>query len=217
MRVAVAGAHGKIGRLLTRLLVDRGDTVIGLIRNPDHAEDVRADGAIPVLCDLEHATDDEVTEAIAGADAAVFTAGAGAGSGAERKLTMDRDGAIRLLNAAGRAGVPRYAIVSSVGAEHPPTDDDVFSVYLRAKAEADAAVNASDREWTILRPGRLTDDPPSGSARIDSDPFRGEVARADVAAVIAAVLLEPRSVGTTFYVNGGDTPIADALNRALGD
>lgn len=170
-----------------------------------------------MLCDLEHATEGEIAEAIAGADAAVFAAGAGAGSGAERKLTMDRDGAVKLLGAARDAGVPRYAIVSSVGAENPPSDDDVFSVYLRAKAEADAAVTASDREWTILRPGRLTDDPATGRVRVDRDPFRGEVARGDVAAVIVAVLAEPRSAGATLYVNGGDAPITDALNRALSD
>ena len=216
MHVAIAGAHGKIGRLLTRILVERGDTVVGLIRNPDHADDISTDGATPVLCDLEHATDAEIADAIAGADAAVFAAGAGAGSGADRKLTMDRDGAIKLLSAARDAGVSRYAIVSSVGAENPPRDDDVFSVYLRAKAEADAAVTASDREWTILRPGPLTDDPATGHASIDSDPFRGAVARADVAAVIAAVLSESRSIGATLYVGGGESPIADALDRALG-
>ena len=216
MRVAIAGAHGKIGRLLTRLLVDRSDTVIGLIRNPDHADDIRADGATPVLCDLEHANESEIAEAITGADAVVFTAGAGPGSGAERKLTVDRDAAVKLLGAAREAGVRRYVIVSSIGAENPPGDDDVFSVYLRAKAEADAAVKTSDREWTILRPGRLTDDPATGQARIGPDPFHGEVTRADVAAVIAGVLSEPRSMGATLYVNGGDAPIADALTRALG-
>src|SRR5437763_11351407 len=125
--------------LLTRLLVGRGDTVIGLIRNPDHAADVGAGGASPVVCDLEVAGAEELAAAIAGADAVVFAAGAGPGSGAERKLTMDRDGAIKLLAAAGAAGVPRYAIISSVGAEDPPDGDDVFSVYVRAKAEADQA------------------------------------------------------------------------------
>lgn len=215
MRVAIAGAHGKIGLLLARLLVERGDSVIGLVRNPDHFGDVSAAGGEPIRCDLEHASEAEVADAITGADAAVFAAGAGAGSGPERKLTMDRDGAIKLLHAADQAGVGRYVIVSSIGAESPPDDDDVFSVYLRAKADADAAVMASDREWTILRPGRLTDDPPTGRARIDSDPFRGDVARADVAAVIAVVLPEARSVGATLYVNGGDVPVEAALDQAL--
>ncbi len=220
MRVAVAGAHGKIGRHLTRLLTGNGDTVIGLIRNPDHEGDVRADGGEPAVCDLEHAGEDAVAAAIGGADAAVFAAGAGPGSGAERKLTMDRDGAVKLLSAAERAGVPRFVIVSSIGAENPPPqadDEDVFSVYLRAKAEADAAVEQSDLEWTILRPGALTDDAAAHTIRLDRDPYRGEVARADVAAVIAAVLSEPRSVHATLYVNGGETPIAAAIDQALND
>jgi nucleoside-diphosphate-sugar epimerase len=162
MHVAIAGAHGKIAMLLTRRLAARGDTVTGIIRNPDHADDVRGAGADPVVRDLEHAPPAEIAEAISGADAAVFAAGAGPGSGAARKLTMDRDGAITFLEAATSAGVPRFVIVSSVGAESPPDDDDVFSVYLRAKAEADVAVKASDRKWTVLRPGGLTDDPGTG-------------------------------------------------------
>ena len=116
MRVVIAGAHGKIGRLLTARLAGR-DTVLGLISNPDHATDVEADGGQPIICDLEQADRDEVAELIVAADAVVFAAGAGPGSGAERKLTMDRDGAIKLLGAASDAHVPRYVIISSVGAE----------------------------------------------------------------------------------------------------
>src|SRR5918992_3034135 len=155
MDVVIAGGHGKIGRRLARLLVARGDRVRGLIRNPDHAEDLRADGSEPLLCDLESASVADVAEAIAGADAVVFAAGAGPGSGAQRKLTMDRDGAIKLLEAAQAVAAPRYVMVSSVGAESPPDGDDVFNVYLRAKAEADRAVASSDRAWTIVRPGML--------------------------------------------------------------
>jgi uncharacterized protein YbjT (DUF2867 family) len=215
MDVVIAGAHGKVARRLTRLLAARGDRVRALIRNPDHADDVRSDGAEPIVCDLEHAGDDEIAAAVAGADGVVFAAGAGPGSGAQRKSTMDRDGAIRLLAAARAADVGRYVIVSSVGAEAPPEGDDVFSVYLRAKAEADDAVRASDREWTIVRPGGLTDEPRTGSVRIDTEPFRGSVSRDDVAAVLAALLAEPRSVGATLYVNGGDVPVAEALAAAL--
>src|SRR5579864_9412159 len=145
--VAIAGGHGKIALSLTELLRGRGERVIGLIRNPDHADDVRARGGEPVVCDLEHADVSEVAEALTGASAVVFAAGAGPGSGAERKLTMDRDGAIKLLEASVAAGAGRYLIVSSVGAENPPSGDEVFSVYLRAKAEADQAVQSSDREW----------------------------------------------------------------------
>jgi nucleoside-diphosphate-sugar epimerase len=215
MIVAIAGAHGKIAMRLTRLLTAGGDTVIGLIRNPGQADEITAQGGSPVVADLEGATADEVAAAIAGADAAVFAAGAGAGSGAERKLTMDRDGAIKLLRAASAAGVPRYLIISSVGAEAPPEGDDVFSVYLRAKAEADEAVRASDRDWTIVRPGGLTDDRGTGLVRIDSEPFRGRVARDDVAAVLARLLHDPRSSQRSLYVNGGDEPIEQALEAVL--
>jgi nucleoside-diphosphate-sugar epimerase len=211
MHVAIAGAHGKIAMLLTRRLAAGGDTVTGLIRNPDHAGDVRGAGADPVVRDLEQASPAEVAEAIGGADAAVFAAGAGPGSGSARKLTMDRDGAITFLEAATSAGVPRFVVVSSVGAESPPDDDDVFSVYLRAKAEADAAVKASDRRWTVLRPGGLTDDPGTGLVHISKKPFRGRVPREDVAAVIEAVLDGPRAVGRVLYVNGGEDTIEKAL------
>jgi uncharacterized protein YbjT (DUF2867 family) len=211
MQVAIAGAHGKIAMRLTRLLASNGHSVTGLIRNPDHADDVRSEGGDPVVCDLEKASVDEIAAAIAGADAAVFAAGAGPGSGAARKLTMDRDGAIKLLRAAASVDAPRYLIVSSIGAENPPGGGDVFSAYLRAKAEADAAVQASDRDWTIVRPGRLTDEPGTGRVRIQSDPFRGAVARDDVAAVLGALIEAPRAIRRVLYVNGGDDPIEQAL------
>lgn len=214
MLVAIAGAHGKIAMRLTARLVARGDDVIGLIRNPDHAADLRAIGAEPVVCDLEQASAEEIAGQVAQADAAVFAAGAGPGSGAERKLTMDRDGAVKLLEATSERAVP-YVIVSSVGAENPPGDDDVFSVYLRAKAEADAAVQASDRDWTIVRPGRLTDDPGTGRVRIDTSPFRGEVPREDVAAVLDTVLHDSRASRRTLYVNGGEQPVEQALEEAF--
>jgi uncharacterized protein YbjT (DUF2867 family) len=216
MDVAIAGGHGKIGRRLARLLVARGDRVRGLIRNRDHAEDLRQDGSEPVVCDLESASVADVVEAISGADAVVFAAGAGPGSGAERKLTMDRDGATKLVEAARAAGIPRYVIVSSVGAESPPAGDDVFSVYLRAKAEADAALMESDLHWTVVRPGMLTDEPGRGRVRIQPEPIRAEVPRDDVAAVLAAVVDESRAVGRVLYVVGGEDPVQDALVAALG-
>jgi uncharacterized protein YbjT (DUF2867 family) len=216
MNVAIAGAHGKVARRLARLLVARGDRVRGLIRNPDHAADLRADGAEPIVCDLEAAGAEEIGAAIAGADAVVFAAGAGPGSGPERKFTMDREGAIKLLEAARRENVERYVMVSSIGAESPPRGDDVFSVYLRAKAEADRALAESDRVWTIVRPGSLTDDPGKGRARIGSEPVRGKVPRDDVAAVLAAVLSERGAKGLILYVSGGDDPIEAALAAMLG-
>jgi nucleoside-diphosphate-sugar epimerase len=216
VRVAIAGAHGKIAQRLIALLVARDDTVTGLIRNPDHAADIRARGADPVVCDLERATVEDVAAAVAGSDAVVFAAGAGAGSGAERKLTMDRDGAVKLLDATAADATP-YVIVSSVGAENPPpeSDEEVFSVYLRAKAAADAAVMASDRPWTVVRPGALTDDSGTHRIRIDTAPFRGRVSRDDVAEVLAGLLHDPRASRRILYVNGGDEPIAEALERVL--
>jgi nucleoside-diphosphate-sugar epimerase len=202
---------------LSALLVGQGDTVIGLIRNPDHASDVGRQGASVVVCDLEHATVDEIAVAIGRADAAVFAAGAGPGSGAERKLTMDRDGAVKLLRAATAAGARRFQIISAVGAGSPPGGDDAFSVYLRAKSEADEAVAASDRDWTIVRPGGLTDDPGTGRVRIESTPFRGQIPRDDVAAVLARLLRDPRSARRLLYVNGGDQPVKQAVEAFLSE
>ena len=216
MIVAIAGAHGKIAMRLIGLLAANGDGVIGLIRNPEHAAEVERQGASSIVCDLEHAAVDEIAAAITGADAAVFVAGAGAGSGAERKLTMDRDGALKLLDAAAAAGARRYVIVSSIGAENPPDGDDVFSVYLRAKAEADEAVRASDRDWTIVRPGALTDEAGTGRVRVQSAPFRGQIPRDDVAAVLGRLLQDPRASRRILYVNAGEEPVEQALAEVLG-
>ena len=210
MRIVIAGAHGQIGIRLVRLLAARGDEALGLIRNPDHADDVSAAGATPVICDLETASADEVAQAVGAVDVAVFAAGAGPGSGAERKLTMDRDGAIKLLKAS-EAAAARYLVVSSVGAESPPGGDGVFEIYLRAKADADAAVTASERPWVIIRPGPLTDEPGTGQVRIGTDPFRDAVTRDDVAAVLAAVIADPGVDRKILYLSGGDVPIAQAL------
>ena len=215
MYVVIAGGHGKIARRLGRLLVARGDDVRGLIRNPDHAADVEADGVHAVVCDLEQASVAEIASNIETADAVVFAAGAGPGSGAERKGSMDRDGAIKLVEAARSAGVDRYLIISSIGAENPPGGDDVFSVYLHAKAEADQAVMASDRAWTVVRPGFLTDDPGAGVVRIDTEPFRTEVTRDDVAAVLAGLIHEPRSAGLVLYVGSGEDPIEWAVDAVV--
>jgi nucleoside-diphosphate-sugar epimerase len=213
MRVAIVGGHGKIALHLTRLLTARSATVVSLIRNPAHAEDIRAVGGEPVVCDIEHASVAEIADAIGSSDAVVFAAGAGPGSSAARKLTVDRDGAIKLLEASVSAEVPRYLIISSVGAEAPPEGGDVFSVYLRAKAEADAAVQASDRDWTIVRPGRLTDDAGHGRVRIDTEPYRGEIAREDVASVLDALLQARRATHLVLYVNGGEDRVQQAVEQ----
>src|SRR5690242_16580032 len=213
--VAIAGAHGKIALRLTRLLSADGNSVIGLIRTPDQATDVSDRGGSPTLCDLESASEEQIATAIKGADAAVFAAGAGGGSTGARTLTVDRDGAIKLLHAAASAGVPRYLIISAGGAEDRPDGDDGLSVYLRAKADADAAVQSSDREWTILRPGPLTDDRGTGRARLDPTPGRGTVSRDDVAAVLARLIHDARAAHLVLYINGGDQPLDQALEAAL--
>jgi uncharacterized protein YbjT (DUF2867 family) len=210
MKVALAGGHGRVARLLEGLLVKRGDQAVGLIRNSDHADDLRELGAEPVLCDLE--ADDDVAAAIAGADAVVFAAGAGPGSGAERKRTMDLGGALKLIEAASAGGIQRFVMVSSMGAANPPGQGgDAFGEYLRAKGEADRALAASGLDYTIVRPGRLTDDPPSGAVTLAESVDRGSVSRADVAAVILGVLDADNAIGKTFELVSGPTPIDEAI------
>jgi nucleoside-diphosphate-sugar epimerase len=214
--LAIAGGHGKIAMLLGGLLVDRGDTVRGLIRNPDHEGELRAAGIEPVLCDLE--ADGDVAAAVRGADAIVFAAGAGPGSGAARKATMDLGGAVKLIDAAKAEGVSRYLIVSSMGAADPPAEgadvpgrDAVFAAYLHAKAGADEALRASGLDFTVVRPGALTDDPGTGLVSAAERLDRGQIPRADVAAVLLACLDEPGTIGKSFDLTSGDTPIPAAL------
>jgi uncharacterized protein YbjT (DUF2867 family) len=212
MEVVVAGGHGQIALRLARLLSERGDQVRGLIRKPDHADDVRAAGAEPVLCDLEAFDADAVAAAVGTADALVFAAGAGPGSGAARKTTMDLAGAIKTIKAAQLYGIDRYVMISAMGAASPPAEGgDAFGAYLRAKAAADQALAASGLAFTIVRPGRLTDEPGTGRVHAAPSVQRGHITRDDVAAVLAAVLAEPGTVGLTFEVVAGDTPIAEAL------
>jgi uncharacterized protein YbjT (DUF2867 family) len=211
MRVAIAGGHGQIALRLAKVLSQRGDEAVALIRNPDHADDVRQAGAEPAVVDLEHASEDDVVQAIAGSDAVVFAAGAGPGSGPERKETMDYGGAVKLVAAAKQAGVGRYVIVSSMGADPDAPGDDTFSVYLRAKGRADEAVRSSGLGATMVRPGGLTNDPGTGRVSLGESLPRGQVARDDVAAVLAAVLDSPNTIGKTLDLIGGDTPVAEAV------
>ena len=211
MRVAIAGGHGQIALRLARILSQRGDEVVALIRNSNHAEDVRQAGAEPAVVDLEHASDDQVAQAIAGCDAVVFAAGAGPGSGPARKETMDYGGAVKLIAAAKQAGTRRYVIVSSMGADPDAPGDDTFGVYLRAKGRADDAVRASGLDATVVRPGSLTNDAGTGRVNLGERLPRGQVTRDDVAAVLAAVLDSPNTIGRTVDLIGGDTPVAEAV------
>ncbi|MBC6465383.1 SDR family oxidoreductase [Actinomadura alba] len=218
MRVVIAGGHGQIALRLERILSARGDTVLGLIRDPAHAGDVTAAGADPILCDLEAAGVGELAAHLAGADAVVFAAGAGPGSGAARKDTVDRAASVLLADAAERAGVRRFLQVSSMGAGEPPRPgtDDVWAAYVKAKGAAEDDLRGRDLDWTILRPGRLTDDPGTGRVTLAAPPVpRGAVSRDDVAAVLTALLDTPATRRTLELV-GGETPIDEAVPRGAG-
>jgi len=217
MRIVLAGAHGQIARRLGRLLSARGDSVAGIVRNPAHESDVRADGMEPVVLDLESASVEELATVVGGADAVVFAAGAGPGSGAARKDTVDRAAAVLLADAAERAGVRRYLLVSSMGVEsvadgaRPEGLDDVFVVYLQAKlaAERDVLARAGLRT-TVLRPGSLTDDPGTGLVTLRRSVDPGSVPRDDVAAVLVA-LLDAHLDGAVLELVSGSTPVAEAV------
>jgi uncharacterized protein YbjT (DUF2867 family) len=214
MDVVVAGGHGQVALRLERLLAGGGHRARGIVRNPDHVGDLEAAGAEAVVLDLEQASPDDVAGVLDGADAAVFAAGAGPGSGPARKKTVDLGAAAKLVEACERAGVRRYVIVSSIGAHDPAGGSEAMRPYLEAKAEADAAVMASGLDWTVVRPGSLTDEPGTGLVRVETElGHRGPVPRDDVAATLAAVLQTPTTVGSVFELFAGDTPIAEALAR----
>lgn len=209
-RVVIAGGHGKVALQLSAILTQRGDAVTSLFRNPDHADDVAATGAKPVVADIERLDTDALAGLLAGHDAVVFSAGAGGGNPA-RTYAVDRDAAIRVVDAAARSGVKRFVMVSYFGAgpDHGVPQDDPFFPYAESKAAADAHLRASDLDWTILGPGRLTLDPPTG--RIAVGRGKGEVSRADVASVAAAALADDSTIRRTIDFNNGDVPIAVAL------
>jgi uncharacterized protein YbjT (DUF2867 family) len=210
--VVVAGGHGKVGLRLLRLLAARGDRARGLVRRPGHAGELEEIGAEPVLCDLE--SEDDVARCVEGADAVVFAAGAGPGSGPERKRTVDLGGALKLIDAATQNGIGRYVMVSAIGAGHPERSSEQMRPYIEAKAEADRSLERSGLAYTIVRPGRLTDDPGTGRIHAGPEVSRGEIPRDDVAATLAAVLSAPNTVGKTFNLVSGDTPVNEAV-RAM--
>jgi len=218
MRVVIAGGHGKIALLLERLMAGRGDQAVGLIRNPAQAADVQKAGAEAVACDLEAASAGDVALLLSGAGAVVFAAGAGPGSGVPRKDSVDRGASVLMADAAERAGVRRFVQISTMGAGQPPRPgtDEVWAAYITAKTAAEDDLRSRDLDWTILRPGRLTDTPATGRVRLAAPPVpRGGVPRADVAAVIAALLDEPGTRHQTLELVGGDTPVVAAVHSIL--
>ena len=218
MRVVIAGGHGKIALLLERLLAGRGDQAVGLIRNPAQVADVQKAGAEAVVCDLEAASADDVAALLSGAAAVVFAAGAGPGSGAARKDSVDRGASVLMADAAEQAGVRRFVQVSSMGAGQPPRPgtDEVWAAYITAKTAAEEDLRSRDLDWTILRPGHLTDGPATGRIRLAAPPVpAGAIPRADVAAVIAALIDEPGTRRQTLELTGGDSPIAAAVRSTF--
>ncbi len=205
MDVVVAGGHGQIGLRLLRLLASRGDRARGIIRNPNHAAELEAAGAEAVVLDME--SHDDLAPAVEGADAVVFAAGAGPGSGAERKRTVDLGAAVKLMD----AGVRRYVIVSAIGADRPENVPEQMRPYYDAKVEADRRLAESGLDFTIVRPGMLTDDPGTGMVDAGPEVSRAEIPRDDVAAVLAEVLVAPNTVGKAFNLVAGDTPVEAAV------
>jgi len=205
MDVVVAGGHGQIGLRLLRLLADGGHRARGLVRNPDHVQDVAAAGGEAVVCDMEAL--DDLSGCCEGADAVVFAAGAGPGSGPERKRTVDLGAAVKLME----AGVRRYVMVSAISAGRPEESSEAMRPYYEAKAGADERLMASGLDYTIVRPGGLTDEPGTGRVTVGTGLGYGNIPRDDVAAVLLAALETPGSIGKTFELVAGDTPIEDAV------
>jgi uncharacterized protein YbjT (DUF2867 family) len=216
MKVAIAGGHGKVGRHLIAKLRERGDEVRSLDRRGEYADDLRTAGAEPVVCDLETARLVEVESAIEGMDAVVFSVGAGPGSGPEPKWTIDFAGALKLAAAARLADVRRYVIVSSIGADPNAEGEDTFAVYRRAKGAADREVRGSGLDYTIVRPTGLTDEPGAGRVQAGESVERGQISREDVAEVLAVCLHEPGTIGLTFEVTSGNTPVEEAIAGLAG-
>jgi uncharacterized protein YbjT (DUF2867 family) len=213
MRIAIAGGHGQIALLLASQLIDRGDHVVGIVRNSDHSADLEKRGIEPAVLDLESTSEDELAEVLSGADAAVFAAGAGPNSGGARKDSVDRAAAALFAETAVRTGVRRHVQISSMGLDraNDPTMDPVFSLYLKAKAAAEEDLRAKDLEWTILRPGRLSNEPATGLVTLAETVSPGSVSRADVAATVAALVRDSHGVRQTLELTNGQTPIAEAV------
>jgi uncharacterized protein YbjT (DUF2867 family) len=208
MNVVIVGGHGQIALRLEKLLAERGDSPRGIVRHTEQAADLEAIGAEPIVLDIENV--DDISDALAGADAVVFAAGAGPGSGPARKRTVDYGGAAKLADAAQQKEIRRYLMVSAIGANHPERWSDQMKPYYEAKAEADQYVADSGLDYTIVRPGRLTDDPGTGKVAVDGS-GSGSVTRDDVAAVLAECLTADNTIGKAFDLLNDGTPIAEAV------
>jgi uncharacterized protein YbjT (DUF2867 family) len=209
MDVLVVGGHGKVALRLLGVLAERGDRALGVIRKPEQAGELEAAGGEAIVCDIESG---ELTPHVEGMDAVVFAAGAGPGSGVERKRTVDYGGAVKLIEACEATGVGRYVMVSAIGVTDPDRWPDEMRPYYRAKADADAALERAGLDHTIVRPGRLTDDAGTGLVEVAERLDRsGSVPRDDVALVIAESLAAENTIGKAFDLLDGVTPAADAV------
>ena len=211
-RILLIGGHGKVALLLEPLLAAAGHHVTAVIRNRDHEAEVAATGATPLVADIETFDLDQFTNLVSGNDVVIWSAGAGGGA-PERTHAVDRDAAIRSIDAAAATGVSRYVMVSYLGAgpDHGVDPDNSFFAYAEAKAAADAHLRASALDWTILAPSALTLDEPTGAIDVDARES-ASVSRADVAAVIAAAVEEPATIRRTIRFNAGSVPITAALH-----
>ncbi|MDR9364666.1 MAG: SDR family oxidoreductase [Balneolaceae bacterium] len=212
MKITIVGAHGQIAMLLHPILIERGHNVRGIIRKEEQADDLRDLGVEPVIADIEKL--DDISGAVGNVDAVLFAAGAGPGSGAVRKWTVDRDGAIKLMEACHKNGIDRYVIISAMGLDKP-RGSEVFKVYQKAKAEADEALRHSGLDYTIVKPGRLTDEPGNGKVSIGKNLERGEIPREDVAEVLAEVFDNPQTIEMEFDLVSGDQSISEAISKII--
>jgi uncharacterized protein YbjT (DUF2867 family) len=210
MKITIVGAHGSIAMLLHPMLIEAGHTVRGIIRKEEQVEELRELGVEPVVADIEK--QDDISDAVGNVDAVLFAAGAGPGSGAARKWTVDRDGAIKLMKACHKNGIDRYVMISAMGLD-TPRGSEVFQVYQKAKAEADEALRHSGLNYTIVKPGRLTDEPGTGEISIGKNLERGEIPREDVASVLASIFGMPETIGKEFDLLSGDQTITVALSE----
>ena len=216
-RIAIVGGHGQVARHLIDVLRSAGHEPVGLVRNPAYRDDLEGRGAEVRLLDIEREDADAFAEAFEGCAAVVFAAGGGPDGNKERKRTVDLEGSLKSMEGARTAGIDRFVQISAIGVDDPlpPDTGEVWRAYVEAKRDADAALRASGLAWTIIRPGRLVDDPPTGKVSLGPDVARGDVTRADVAAVVAAVLDEPGTVGAQWALVNGAVPIGDAIRRQV--
>ncbi|WP_341927837.1 SDR family oxidoreductase [Nocardioides psychrotolerans] len=212
-RIAVVGGHGKVAMLLHPSLVARGHTPVALVRKEDYRAELESLGAEVRILDIEQDDAAAFAGSFAGCDAVVFAAGGGADGNIERKRTVDLEGSLKSIEGAQLAGITRFVQVSAIGVDAPLPEDtsEVWRAYVEAKRDADAALRDSDLAWTILRPGALTDDPATGQVALGLDVERGEVTRADVADVVAAILDDVTTIGQQCNLVNGSVPVADAV------